>query len=61
MNDLMHYFTRAKVKCNSMSGRPRHRGVKVRLFTNRHEIAVLLPNPFDDIQVLSTVYCMELL
>ena len=44
MDDLMHYCTRPKAECNSASGRPRYRGVIV-----RHEITVLLPNPFDEI------------
>ena len=29
MDDLMHYCTRLKAKCNSASGRPRYRGVIV--------------------------------
>ena len=34
---------------NSASGRSRHRGVCFDYTTNRHEITVLLPNPFDEI------------
>ena len=29
VDDLMHYCTRPKAKCNSASGRPRYRGVIV--------------------------------
>ena len=54
----MHYCTRPKAECNSASGRPRYRGVIV-YTTNRHEITVLLPNPFDEI--LNSVPWMELL
>ena len=45
----MHYCKRPKAECNSASGRPRYRGVIVDYTTNRHEITVLLPNPFDEI------------
>ena len=54
MDDLMHYCTRPKSECNSASGRPRYRGLIVDYTTNRHEITVLLPNPFD--AILSSVY-----
>ena len=42
----MHYCMRPKVECNGASGRP---GYRVLYYTNRHEITVLLPNPFDEI------------
>ena len=46
----MHYCTRPSATYNSASGRRRHLGIIVRLYyKQRHEIIVLLPNPFDEI------------
>ena len=53
VDDLMHCCRRPKVEGNSVSGRPRYRGVIVDFTTNWHEITVLLPNPFDE--MLSSV------
>ena len=38
-----------EAECNSASGRLWYQGVIVDCTTNRHEITVLLPNPFDEI------------
>ena len=50
VDDLVHYCARPKAECNSASGRPLYQGVIVDYTTNRHEITVLLPNPFDEKQ-----------